>query len=277
MKTKIFAAVLALIIAASLLCACGNGSSVISLETLIPDFTAALPEKPTAEPVDSTDPAAGTETDGPEAVGSDTKDAETENMTDETDTETEPVEDPVSTNGTFKFKRTDDGETWLDSYAGKEKTVVIPSEDPEDGSPVVGIDVWAFRDNDTVRKIVVPDTVTAIEKNAFMYCTALEEIVLPKDLKTLGDQAFYRCSALKKVSIPEGVETLGYATFMFCEALEEVTLPKTLKEIGDYVFAYCGALQTINYRGAEANWGDIGISDNAMPPTWYTTVYGYAD
>ncbi|MBQ1502777.1 MAG: leucine-rich repeat domain-containing protein, partial [Clostridia bacterium] len=178
--------------------------------------------------------------------------------------------------GDFKFIRTADGETWLDSYSGKASTVVIPAEDPADGSPVTGIDVWAFRDSETVKKIVVTDSVKTIEKNAFMYCTALEEIELPGGLETLGDQAFYRCSALKKVSVPEGLETLGFATFMFCESLEEVTLPKSLKEIGDYVFSHCGALLTINYRGAEADWGQITSSENAMPPTWYTTVYDYA-
>ena len=104
----------------------------------------------------------------------------------------------------------------------------------------------------------------------------LEEIELPSGLETLGDQAFYRCSSLKKVSIPEGLEKLGYAAFMFCESLEEITLPKTLSEIGDYVFSHCGALMTINYRGAEADWWQITSSENAMPPTWYTTVYDYA-
>ena len=209
MKIKLIAAILTLMIAASLLSACGKNSQKDSAEIPGPVPTAAEPEESEDMP-----------------VGSETGEAETDISTEQTDTgtDTEIGEDYVSS-GSFKFKKTADGETWLDMYEGNETTVVIPGEDPSNGSPVTGIDVWAFRDNETVRKIVIPDTVTTIEKNAFMYCAALEEVELPQNLKTLGQQAFYRCSALKKISVPEGLESLGYATFMFCEALEEVTLP----------------------------------------------------
>ena len=278
MKTKMIAAILALIFAASLLTACGKTKPAVPIGTLLPDLTAALTEEPeTALP--ETEPA-----DSDTATGTDTA-AETEPAPetdeevptgDETDDPAETEEEIPDSDGDFKFRRTADGETWLDSYSGKASTVVIPAEDPADGSPVTGIDVWAFRDSETVKKIVVPDSVKTIEKNAFMYCTALEEIELPSGLETLGDQAFYRCSALKKVSVPEGVEKLGYATFMFCESLEEITLPKSLKEIGDSVFSHCGALLTINYRGPESDWWQIDMSESAMPPTWYTNVYDYA-
>ena len=278
MKTRITAAILALIFAASLFTACGKSKPSVPIETLLPDLTAALTEEPTAVPretesVDS-DTATGTDT-----AAETEPPAETDEEVptgDETGDPAETEEEIPDSEGDFKFRRTADGETWLDSYSGKASTVVIPAEDPADGSPVTGIDVWAFRDSETVKKIVVPDSVKTIEKNAFMYCAALEEIKLPDGLETLGDQAFYRCSALKRVSVPEGLETLGYATFMFCENLEEVTLPKSLKQIGDYVFSHCDVLLTINYRGPEADWWQIEISESAMPPTWYTNVYDYA-
>ncbi len=278
MKTKMIAAILALIFTASLLSACGKRDSGVSFDSLLPDLTAALTEEPTAvppetEPADS-DTAAGTNTAAETEPAPETD--EEVPTGDETDDPAETEEEIPDSEGDFKFRRTADGETWLDSYSGKASTVVIPAEDPADGSPVTGIDVWAFRDSETVKKIVVPDSVKTIEKNAFMYCAALEEIELPDGLETLGDQAFYRCSALKKVSVPEGVEKLGYATFMFCESLEEITLPKSLKEIGDSVFSHCGALLTINYRGPESDWWQIDTSESAMPPTWYTNVYDYA-
>ncbi len=262
MRIKLFATVLALMIAASLLSGCVKDASGFSSETPGPVPVETGPEESVPEPVVTDTEARDTDE---SSEGTDTG----------TETETEIVEDQASS-GNFKFKKTADGETWLDIYAGHAGTVVIPDEDPSDGSPVTGIDVWAFRDNETVRKIVVPDTVTTISDSAFMYCSALEEVELPESLKVLGAQAFYRCSSLKKVSIPDGPETLGYAAFMFCEALEEITLPKTLTEIKDSVFSNCGALVTINFRGSEAEWGKITISDSAMPPTWYTTVYDYA-
>ncbi|MBQ6263409.1 MAG: leucine-rich repeat domain-containing protein [Clostridia bacterium] len=279
MKKRIFAALIALIFTASLLSACREKTPGVAIESLLPDLTASLTEEPETEPLatEPADSAAGTETETDADVAETAEGSDVEPSTEEqTGEETEEYEGIPDSDGDFKFKRTEDGQTWLDSYSGKSASVVIPSEDPADGSPVTGIDVWAFRDNEIVRKIVVPDSVKTIEKNAFMYCSALEEIELPDSLETLGDQAFYRCSALKKVSVPEGLETLGYATFMFCEALEEVVLPKTLEEIRDYAFAHCGALLTINYRGHDADWGQIGISEGAMPPTWYTIVYDYA-
>ena len=236
MKKMISAAVIAVITAASILSGCGK-SSLDGYETADPDSTG----------VDRTEVSA---------------------ETDETET--------IASVGDFKWRYDSDGKLWLDAYVGRDSVVAIPSSDPETGTPVTGIDVWAFRDNENVKRVVIPDTVTTIEKNAFMYCSSLESIEFPADLVSIGEQAFYRCSSLKKLSVPEGVETLGWASFMFCEALEEITLPKSLKEIGNSAFSHCDSLTAINFRGSEAEWGKITFSESSMPSTWYTTVFDYA-
>ncbi len=55
-------------------------------------------------------------------------------------------------------------------------TIVIP--DTYNGSPVVGIDAYAFEGNTSVKTVVIPDTVEYVGANAFNGCSSLEFIEL---------------------------------------------------------------------------------------------------
>ena len=215
------------------------------------------------DPYPETEPAS----DAAEQTGTEDGTVSPEQEEDETE--------PAAAHGDFIWKSVSDGTVWLDAYKGVDAVVRIPAEDPVSGKTVTGIDVWAFRDNATVKEVVIPETVKVIEKNAFMYCSSLETVDMPDQLDALGDQAFYRCTALKRIDVPEGVKSVGYAAFMYCESLEEVVLPMTLEEICSSAFAYCSSLYTINSRGSDSDWTHVTVADGAMPPTWYTINYYY--
>ena len=57
----------------------------------------------------------------------------------------------------------------------------------------------AFYRDSALKRVDIPDTVTAINSDAFGYCTSLEEITLPASLTSLDQQAFLNCSNLKKI------------------------------------------------------------------------------
>ena len=65
---------------------------------------------------------------------------------------------------------------------------------------------------ESLKSIVIPDSVETIENYAFYYCTGLESVTLPKKLKKIGNGAFYRCN-LQKIVIPESVTTIGDIAF----------------------------------------------------------------
>lgn len=113
--------------------------------------------------------------------------------------------------------------------------------------------------------VVIPDTVTVIDDEAFSGCKALTSVTIPSSVTTIGNQAF-RGTGLKSVVVPNTVKTLGdYAfydcidltsawvgdsvtemngTFNGCISLKNVRLPKDVKSIS-YAFCKCTSLPSI--------------------------------
>lgn len=104
-----------------------------------------------------------------------------------------------------------------------------------------------------IESIVIPDSVTKIEMNAFITCyslksvkmssnvteigssafagdKALESLTLPTSVTKIGGQAFNECTSIKELTIPEGVEALDSSTFIKMH-LEKLYLPKSLKSL----------------------------------------------
>lgn len=111
-----------------------------------------------------------------------------------------------------------------------------------DGFKIDGTTLIRYDLNST--KIIVPDGITMIGKEAFTNCIA-EEIVLPDGLEFIDDHAFSGCNYLKKVNIPKTVKTIGGYAFHLCKNLRTVELPESVTEIGEYCFFRSG-LESIN-------------------------------
>ena len=120
-------------------------------------------------------------------------------------------------------------------------------------------------DNDGIKTVTVPDTVTDIQDyafastknlssiklsanlehlgtNAFFYCMSLETIELPATLKNIEPFAF-SASGLKTIVIPESENLTELPEFMFhqCPNLKEVTIPATITSIAKNAFNECPA------------------------------------
>lgn len=48
-----------------------------------------------------------------------------------------------------------------------------------------------------LKTIEIPESVTAIDSNAFRSCVSLKEIKLPDGLEKFGDNVFYDCKKIK--------------------------------------------------------------------------------
>ena len=130
----------------------------------------------------------------------------------------------------------------------------------------------AFKDNDNVRKIVIPASVTEIKERAFENCTALEEIYFVStnhrvsvggngeevidtsidwaDLSLVNEQAFYNCKKLKKVDF-SNVKTITLAreTFKNCTALQEIVALNKVGTLYHEAFAGCTSLKSVDLTG----------------------------
>lgn len=58
-----------------------------------------------------------------------------------------------------------------------------------------------LKETDILPSIDLPDSVTCLESDAFMYCCSLTEIVLPRSVDTLSGDVFSGCLMLEKVKL----------------------------------------------------------------------------
>lgn len=134
-------------------------------------------------------------------------------------------------------------------YEGKETELTIPAdvkdEELGDNYHVVEVGDSAFSENETIERVVLPDTVKKIGEEAFIYCTSLTKITLPEKMEDIGGSAFFGCDSLTAIVIPEGITTIYTDTFSNCNALKEIQFPSTLKTIEAEAFWYCEALETL--------------------------------
>jgi hypothetical protein len=99
---------------------------------------------------------------------------------------------------------------------------------------------YAFPKN--IKKITIPDTVTAILPYCFYMNYGIENVEGGNGLLSIGNYAFYNCNNLKTITIPDGVTTIGTYAFNNCKELETARVPSTLTSLGAYAFSYCTKL-----------------------------------
>jgi hypothetical protein len=75
------------------------------------------------------------------------------------------------------------------------------------------------------------------ERGAFYGCYTLKKVMLPDTLTRIGDYAFYSCKNLRVAEIPESVTEIGSRAFSMCRKLEDLSVPTGIGKIGDGAFA----------------------------------------
>ena len=98
----------------------------------------------------------------------------------------------------------------------------------------------------TLLRVFIPNSVTAIRANAFNSCSALQSISIPNSITGIGDNAFFNCKTLQYISIPNGIIGIWEDTFNSCSALQSISIPNGITSIGNGAFNSCFALQSIS-------------------------------
>lgn len=105
-------------------------------------------------------------------------------------------------------------------YKGEKKQVIIPSL--IENCKAVCIAEYAFRNNQDIESVVIPEGVKVIDLGAFANCASLVDVQLPSSLTTLEDGVFMRCENLESLRIPSGVSHLHGGTFAGCSRLKHI-------------------------------------------------------
>lgn len=164
------------------------------------------------------------------------------------------------------WKKLDSGGLVLTNYKGHDTEITVPEKIGKDTVTALGMafspaarattrEISDFRQ--TIKKVILPETITEIRDDAFRVCLALESVNIPKSVKKIGASAFVVCRKLRKLDIPEGVEEIADYTFEHCDLLEAVNIPESVKRIGLNAFYDCESLKNITLPSGLT---ELGIS-----------------
>ena len=124
-------------------------------------------------------------------------------------------------------------------YTGDDETVVIPKE--LGGIKVVSLGDYLFASHDrNAKKVIIPETVTAIGNFAFSQTMIIESIICYGPIEEVGNAAFENCKNLSEIKFVNGIKALGDRCFSFCENLKSFDLGEHLEEIPQGAFQRCG-------------------------------------
>lgn len=103
-----------------------------------------------------------------------------------------------------------------------------------------GVTETIYLQNKSLESIVLPKRLENIGRFS---CPQLSKVVFPDSIGAIESNAFAGCSKLEEIILPEKVGSIGALAFADCTSLKSITLSGN--EIGDFILSGCTSLDTI--------------------------------
>ncbi len=139
-----------------------------------------------------------------------------------------------------------------------------------------------FANNQTIRNLIIGDSVKVIPNNAFNRCKIEGELIIPNNVDSIGSYAFYNC-LINTLILGDSIRYIGNSAFYNCNRISGViTLPKRLSYVSDYSFYNCTLLSGIELGNNIVSIGNCSfkscinlVGDLAIPNS-VTSIGDYA-
>ena len=97
----------------------------------------------------------------------------------------------------------------------------------------------------TLKKVIIPDSLTHIKPRAFMNCYNLEEVICGNNITFIKRQCFLQCYKLRNIKLNDSLKSIGDLAFSCCKSLPNIKIPNSVEYIGESAFASCDKLQRV--------------------------------
>ena len=152
--------------------------------------------------------------------------------------------------------------------------VEIPASVVSNGHKFIVVELAAnlFRNNHTLQKITIPNTIVRIGEAAFYDCNphvyfqgditdwcAIDFADWSSNPISSKEKEFYinNCPFDVDLRIPNGTKKIGNYAFRNLEKLRSVTIPNSVTTIGKFAFRYCLSLTSINVSANNSNYSSV--------------------
>ncbi len=143
------------------------------------------------------------------------------------------------------YSLNDDGESYCVMGIGTctDTDLIIPST--HEDLPVTSIGKEAFRGNNRLKRVVIPDSITSVGEGVFRACPILTSVEIGNGLTSTSNYMFYDCPRLNNVVIPDSVTQIAIYSFYNCDSLTSIKIPDRVIWIGEYAFQRCDNLTSV--------------------------------
>lgn len=131
-----------------------------------------------------------------------------------------------------------------------------------------------FSQNEWIKRVVLPDTVTVMETDAFFGCWALSQINLPSGLKRI-ESATFNHTALENVVVPASVQYIGHLAFASIDEMKSIVFEGDAPKFDSGAFGSSYPTKaTAYYPGDNDTWTDDKLQNYGGEITWIPYCIG---
>ena len=131
-------------------------------------------------------------------------------------------------------------------------------------SSITILEKYIFYNCENLISVKLNENLETIGSRVFYCCRNLENIIIPSTVQTISNHVFAECSSLKSIVIPAGVETIGVNAFQHCTNLTDITISEGVKNINDLAFQECYSFETITFPASIEFIGEASFSGNNL-------------
>ncbi len=139
-------------------------------------------------------------------------------------------------------------------------TLVWRAQDCSTGADEFAEKAFYYRCN-SLKKVIVDDSVGQLPLNAFYFMDFLEDIKLPNTLRELPRGFAGETYNLRSIRFPDSLQTLGHAAF-YSSGLRCVVIPNRTEIINPYCFSYCYHLREVDIGSGMKRIESYAFNDN---------------